>query len=68
MLNNSLVSFDPEALAIDHVSQFAHRAAVGLHACGPTGGGAKGLDVETAIKKYKTHRSILDIEFTFVSS
>ncbi len=29
--------------------------------------GAEGLDVETAIKKYKTHRSMLNIELKFVS-
>ncbi len=30
--------------------------------------GAKGLDVETAIKRHKTDRSMLDIEFTLVSA
>ncbi len=31
-------------------------------------GMAKGLDVETAIKRYKTDRRMLDLEFTFVSA
>jgi hypothetical protein len=67
LLYNSLVSFDPEVLAIDHVRKFARRAWDYMHAGLPVGG-PKDLDVETAIKKYKTHRSILDIEFTFVRS
>ncbi len=29
--------------------------------------GAKGLNVKSAIKKFKTHRSRLEIEFQFIS-
>ena len=61
---NSLRSFDPEVLTIDHVRKFARRARDYMRAYR---WGARGLDVETAIKKYKTHRSMLDIDFKFVS-
>ncbi len=58
-------SFDPEDLTIDHVRKFARRARDYMRAYR---WGAGGLDVETAIKKYNKHRSILDIEFKSVSA
>ena len=61
---NELRSFDPEVLTIDHVRKFARRVRDYMRAY-PWG--ARGLDVETVIKKYKTHRSMIDIDFKFVS-
>ncbi len=61
---NSLRSFDPEVLTIDHVRKFARRAREYMRAYR---WGTRGLDVETAIKKYKTHRSMLDVYFQLVS-
>ncbi len=57
-------------LAIDRVRKFAHHGwdYTYMHAGLLARWGAKGLDVETAIKRYKTDRSMLDIEFTFVSA
>jgi hypothetical protein len=60
---HSLRSIRPEVLTIYHVRKFARRARDYMRAYR---WGARGLDVETTIKKYKTHRSMLDVEFKFV--
>ncbi len=62
--STSLRSFDPEVLTIYYVRKFVGRARDYMRAYRL---GTIGLGAETAIKKYKTHWSMLDVDFKFVS-
>jgi hypothetical protein len=62
--SKSLQSFGSDVVTVYHVRKFARRARDYMRAYS---WGHTGLEVETAVKKYKTHRSALDTDFKFVS-